>query len=96
MTGKRTNDNNIRFFVVGDWGGLPTSPYDTPSEVAVAAAMGQLGVTLNTSFQLALGDNFYYSGVKAVNDSRFQVDFTLPKNYLHANLHRISNILEYI
>jgi tartrate-resistant acid phosphatase type 5 len=71
--GKETDDGTIRFFVVGDWGGLPSSPFDTPSEVAVAGAMGTLGVKLNTTFQLALGDNFYYDGVKAVNDSRFQV-----------------------
>lgn len=74
VVGKQTNDGTSRFFVVGDWGGLPTSPFDTPSEVAVASAMGQMGLKLNTTFQLALGDNFYYDGVKAVNDSRFQVN----------------------
>mgnify|MGYP002384452481 CR=1 FL=1 len=66
-------DGTVRFFVVGDWGGLPTSPYDTPSEVAVAEAMGKLGTQLNTSFQLALGDNFYYDGVKSATDPRFEV-----------------------
>lgn len=77
VVGRETNDGTTRFFVVGDWGGLPVSPFDTPSEVAVADAMGQMGLKLNTSFQLALGDNFYYDGVKAVNDSRFQVNPTL-------------------
>ncbi len=73
------NDNGdgiARFFVVGDWGGLPILPYETPSEVAVAGAMGKLGVALNTTFQLALGDNFYFDGVKSVTDSRFLVKYS--------------------
>ncbi len=84
LVAKQNDDGTTRFFVVGDWGGLPVSPFDTPSEVAVAAAMGKLGVTLNTTFQLALGDNFYYDGVKTVNDPRFQVQFFfLCKKYLN-------------
>ncbi len=70
---KVTDDGNARFFVIGDWGGLPFFPYDTPSEVAVAVAMGKLGAQLNTSFQLALGDNFYFDGVSSVTDPRFEV-----------------------
>ena len=68
------NDGDMtRFFVIGDWGGLPFSPYETPSEVVVAKTMGKLGKKLNTSFQLALGDNFYFNGVQSATDSRFQV-----------------------
>ncbi len=55
-------------------GGLPVALYDTPCEVGVVDAMGKLGVTLNTTFQLGLGDNFYYNGVQNVNDPRFQVN----------------------
>jgi hypothetical protein len=44
--------------------------------VAVAGAMGKLGVALNTTFQLALGDNFYFDGVKSVTDSRFLVKYS--------------------
>ncbi|CAF5189862.1 unnamed protein product, partial [Rotaria sp. Silwood1] len=48
------NDDGItRFLAVGDCGGLPFLPYETPSEVVVAEAMGKLGKKLNTSFQLA-------------------------------------------
>ncbi|UJR16223.1 hypothetical protein I4U23_003133 [Adineta vaga] len=75
LVAKENDDGTVRFFVVGDWGGLPVSPFDTPSEVAIADAMGKLGVKLNTTFQLALGDNFYYDGVQSVNDSRFQNTF---------------------
>lgn len=66
-------NGNTRFFVIGDWGGLPIEPYSTPSEISVANAMGKLGTKLNTSFQLALGDNFYFDGVKSVTDPRFEV-----------------------
>ena len=69
----KANDKMVRFFVVGDWGGLPFIPYETPSEVAIASAMGKMGAKLNTSFQLALGDNFYFDGVQSVDDSRFYV-----------------------
>ncbi|CAF0951908.1 unnamed protein product [Rotaria sp. Silwood1] len=75
LMAKENDDGTTRFFIVGDWGGLPVSPFDTPSEVAVANAMGILGVRLNTTFQLALGDNFYNDGVRTVNDSRFQNTF---------------------
>jgi len=75
LTANDNGDGITRFFVVGDWGGLPFLPYETPSEVAVAEAMGKLGVQLNTSFQLALGDNFYFDGVKSATDSRFQRTF---------------------
>ncbi len=83
LVAKVNEDGTTRFFIVGDWGGLPVSPYDTPSEVAIAGAMGKLGVKLNTTFQLALGDNFYFDGVKSVTDSRFQVQFffSLQKIY---------------
>ena len=37
--------------------------------------MGAVGKKLNTSFQLALGDNFYFDGVQSVTDPRFQVRF---------------------
>jgi tartrate-resistant acid phosphatase type 5 len=73
LVAKVNDDGTTRFLVVGDWGGLPVSPYDTPSEVAVAAAMGALGAKLNTTMQLALGDNFYYDGVKSTADPRFEV-----------------------
>ena len=65
---------------MGDWGGLPFLPYETPSENAVAKAMGKLGVQLNTSFQLALGDNFYFEGVHSAEDSRFQVGDVIDRD----------------
>ncbi|CAF1471658.1 unnamed protein product [Adineta steineri] len=75
LSAKNSADDITRFFVVGDWGGLPFLPYETPSENAVAKAMGKLGTELNTSFQLALGDNFYFDGVRSANDPRFEHTF---------------------
>ena len=82
------SDGTTRFFVVGDWGGLPFLPYETPSEVAVAKAMGKMGQALNTSFQLALGDNFYFEGVQSPDDARFQVNAALS---MHRNQHVLSS-----
>ncbi|CAF1584143.1 unnamed protein product [Rotaria magnacalcarata] len=75
LVAHENNDGTTRFFVVGDWGGLPFLPYETPSEVAIAEAMGKMGKKLNTSFQLALGDNFYFDGVQSAKDPRFQNTF---------------------
>ena len=59
--------------VLGDWGGLPSFPYRTAIESAVAKRMGEFGAQNNVEFILALGDNFYYSGVQNISDPRFQV-----------------------
>lgn len=39
--------------------------------------MDYLAQLHDTHFQLALGDNFYFTGVKNVQDSRFKVIFFL-------------------
>ncbi|KAL4237006.1 Tartrate-resistant acid phosphatase type 5 [Mactra antiquata] len=67
--------DSLRFLAMGDWGGLPFYPYDTPFEVAVAKQMASVTETYKSSFNLALGDNFYFSGVKNVEDKRFQQTF---------------------
>lgn len=59
--------------MVGDWGGLPNAPFVTPVEWATAGEMGRTADQLGADFVLALGDNFYYRGVKSVDDPRFQV-----------------------
>lgn len=65
--------DSLNFLVLGDWGGLPTSPYRTNIEKSVANGMNNIAADKNTQFQLALGDNFYFDGVKDVKDKRFQV-----------------------
>lgn len=60
---------------MGDWGGLPTFPYTTPIETGTAKGMASLTKTYGTQFNLALGDNFYFDGVKTVTDARFKETF---------------------
>ena len=63
----------VNFLIIGDWGGLPDFPYRTPIEWAVGKQMGKLADKLNAQFVLALGDNFYFDGVKNIDDPRFKV-----------------------
>ncbi|XP_009463206.1 PREDICTED: tartrate-resistant acid phosphatase type 5, partial [Nipponia nippon] len=63
------------FRAVGDWGGVPDPPFATPREVATAATMGRTATDLGADFVLALGDNFYYQGVRDEWDPRFQETF---------------------
>ena len=59
--------------MIGDWGGLPDFPYRTPIEKAIGNEMGKIADYLDIQFVLALGDNFYFDGVKDVGDPRFKV-----------------------
>lgn len=65
-------DDSLNFFVLADWGGLPFTPFTTMVERAIAREMGKLAAAHNITFVLALGDNFYFSGVEDVNDHRFK------------------------
>ena len=71
----RVRDGELNFVVLGDWGGQPTTPYTTPTEREVAAQMGKTAAAVGSKFTLALGDNFYDTGVKDVSDPRFQETF---------------------
>jgi len=66
-------DDSLNFLVIGDWGGLPDSPFTTEIEKAIARQMGKFATNNDIRFVLALGDNFYYDGVKNVDDPRFEV-----------------------
>jgi tartrate-resistant acid phosphatase type 5 len=67
--------NSMRFLVMGDWGGTGKSPYTTSSEVNTAKSMDEAAKSLGAKFSLALGDNFYTTGVKSVTDPRFEETF---------------------
>ncbi|XP_025109580.1 tartrate-resistant acid phosphatase type 5-like [Pomacea canaliculata] len=67
--------DSLRFLVIGDMGGLPTWPYTTFVEVGTAEEMGKIADLYSPQFVLELGDNFYYDGVKNVQDKRFEVTF---------------------
>lgn len=82
----KQNEDSLRFFVIGDWGGLPEFPYRTFVEKAVANRLGKLADTLDIHCLLALGDNFYFNGVKQLSDQRFKETyedvFTAPSLHL--------------
>jgi tartrate-resistant acid phosphatase type 5 len=68
-------DGSINHVVMGDWGGQDTAPYTTQQERVTAKGMGQVAEKLSATQGLALGDNFYSSGVKSVDSPRFQTTF---------------------
>ena len=47
--------NELRFLIIGDWGGNETTPYTTPVETAVSREMGKLAEIEGTRFTVALG-----------------------------------------
>lgn len=66
---------SLDFMVMGDWGGIPHSPYTTLGEVGIAKALGELAGSVGAKYTLTLGDNFYDSGIKSVTDARFKETF---------------------
>eukprot|EP00051_Salpingoeca_urceolata_P033091 m.18904 g.18904 ORF g.18904 m.18904 type:complete len:324 (+) comp5814_c0_seq1:76-1047(+) len=69
------SDASLNFLVIGDWGGSGTYPYTTAGELATSKAMNEIAPKVNSSFILALGDNFYSEGVKSEYDTRFKYTF---------------------
>ncbi|XP_065913702.1 tartrate-resistant acid phosphatase type 5-like isoform X2 [Dysidea avara] len=68
-------DNKMNFVMLGDWGGQDEAPYYTPAQKEVATQMGRKAAETNSTFTIALGDNFYHYGVKDVDDPRFKETF---------------------
>ena len=52
--------DELRFLVVGDWGGMPVWPYATPYETAVSRGMGKIAEKLGTQFTVALGKGWIF------------------------------------
>ena len=75
---------------MGDWGGLPDFPYRTPIQKAVGDEMGKIADSLDIQFVLALGDNFYFYGIKDVDDPRFKVIYM----YLYGTCTYLFHFLE--
>eukprot|EP00602_Paraphysomonas_sp_CaronLab_P000712 CAMPEP_0185025580 /NCGR_PEP_ID=MMETSP1103-20130426/8478_1 /TAXON_ID=36769 /ORGANISM="Paraphysomonas bandaiensis, Strain Caron Lab Isolate" /LENGTH=336 /DNA_ID=CAMNT_0027558807 /DNA_START=31 /DNA_END=1041 /DNA_ORIENTATION=+ len=58
------SDSSINIVVVGDWGGIPFPPYSTPGQKAAADGMANIAQQINASAIFALGDNFYFDGIR--------------------------------
>lgn len=61
---------SLNFFVFGDWGRK-----GEPDQVAVATQMGIAAKEMKAKFVIAVGDNFYDSGVVSVDDPQWQTSF---------------------
>jgi len=70
------NADDLNWLVMADWGGQPSNPYTTPQELSTAKGMGIVGQQMNAKFALAVGDNFYSTGIRTdVHDQRFKSTF---------------------
>jgi len=67
--------DSLRTFIIGDWGGLPIKPYTTLYERSTAEQMGKMADLYGPSRIFALGDNFYYHGVRNEFDPRFNATY---------------------
>eukprot|EP00933_Yihiella_yeosuensis_P030535 TRINITY_DN24170_c0_g1_i1.p1 TRINITY_DN24170_c0_g1~~TRINITY_DN24170_c0_g1_i1.p1 ORF type:complete len:342 (-),score=38.32 TRINITY_DN24170_c0_g1_i1:91-1116(-) len=63
------------FMVMGDWGGVPVWPYETPGQHHVARELGKVAGEVGAGYTVVLGDNFYLTGVKSEDDPRFNETF---------------------
>jgi len=69
--------SDLSFLSMGDWGGQDGEPYYTGGQKASAdVGMPLIASQLDAKFVLALGDNFYGSGIHGdENDARFHETF---------------------
>lgn len=68
-------DASLGFIAFGDWGGQTGAPYTTPGERSLGQRLPAAIRANGTEFILAIGDNFYETGVTSVDDPRFEETF---------------------
>jgi 3',5'-cyclic AMP phosphodiesterase CpdA len=66
---------NLNFLTIGDWGGSPVPPYTMPGQKQSVVGMDKIATAMKSQFVVALGDNFYFTGVDNENDKRFDRTF---------------------
>lgn len=66
-----TESPKLAFVAIGDFGGVPQPPYFTYTQKKIAKVMGKYADLKKVKFVIGLGDNFYFEGVKNVDDHRF-------------------------
>lgn len=74
-----SDENTLKFLVIGDWGGMDTWPYYTYSQLGIAYQMARTAEEVGADFTVSVGDNFYSHGVKDVDDPRFKATFEVSK-----------------
>ncbi|XP_066929084.1 putative uncharacterized protein DDB_G0271606 [Clytia hemisphaerica] len=75
---------DLCFGVVGDIGGMPKPPFQTTAQKKVANLLAKVIEQNNCQFIVGVGDNFYFNGVKNVEDPRFF--WTYERTYSHSAL----------
>lgn len=68
----KASESSINFLVIGDWGGIGSSPYYTDAQLSTANSMKKIGNSIAADFIVSLGDNFYFNGVSNIDDLRFE------------------------
>lgn len=73
----RGDEDELLVLAISDWGGINLYPYVTPAQLAVRDAMVATarGSAARKRLVMALGDNFYFTGVTSASDPRFQRTF---------------------
>jgi tartrate-resistant acid phosphatase type 5 len=101
---KSTMDPSLTFLVMGDWGGQGGVPCTllnqctTREEKATATGMKMIGDQINARFSVALGDNFYSTGVENVESKRFKLTFEdvfkndIPFHVIAGNHDHLGNV----
>ncbi len=74
-TGQPASTNQISFVSLGDWGCAGIDSARKESEQTVADAFANVSANLSANFILNTGDNFYYYGVKSIDDPLWQTNF---------------------
>lgn len=72
---------DLAFLILGDWGRGGDF-----NQREVAGQMGQTAARFGSQFTVAVGDNFYESGVASVDDPKWRTDF--EDIYTHPALHK--------
>uniref|UniRef100_A0A7S1CSA9 acid phosphatase n=1 Tax=Skeletonema marinoi TaxID=267567 RepID=A0A7S1CSA9_9STRA len=76
----------LHFLAVGDWGGTDFFPYYTEGQVETADGMAKIAAEKGSEFVLALGDNFYQTGLMDDAFAQMRFDETFEKVYHHDDL----------
>jgi len=76
----------LHFLAVGDWGGTDFFPYYTEGQVETADGMAKIAAEQGSEFVLALGDNFYQTGLMDDATAQMRFDETFEKVYHHDDL----------